>query len=226
LEACEIHSSGGQIRMSFVSKNNDRYIFKKDRIKKDKKLGFLYHDIFRKAVNFAKDYPKLTFLIFPSLENYPPERAFSLGALYMAMFLVGKKREEITQGEVDKLEDFLNEMEISVTMFELAQSGEFEIGVDEKTGDFAFKVTEKGKKKAEEYLKTDEGALFLFELKYNELTSKGEDPNTAIIKIAKEFKERFNINIIRILARNKDKIEGLIIRDDEEGFEDFAREFD
>jgi hypothetical protein len=212
--------------MSFVSKNNDRYIFKKDRIKNDKKLGFLYHDIFKKAVNFAKDYPKLTFLILPSLENYPPERAFSLGALYMAMFLLGKDRGEITQEEVEKLDDFLSEMEIDVTMFEIAQNGEVEVGFDKKTGNFTFKLTEKGKRKAEEYLKTDVGVLFLFELKYNKLISEGEEPHTAIIKIAKEFKERFNINIIRILARNKDKIEGLIIQDDEEGFEDFAKEFD
>jgi hypothetical protein len=209
-----------------VNENKGTYMFNREKIKKDKRLGFLYHDIFKKTVEFARNYPKLTFLILPSVEGYPPERAFALGALYMAIFLVGKNRKEISQQEVDKLEDFLNEMEISITMFELAQDKKFEIGVDEKTGEFTFKVTEKGKEEAEKYLKTDEGALFLFELKYNELTSKGEDPNTAIIKIAKEFKERFNINIIRILARNKDKIKGLIIHDDEEGFEDFAKEFD
>jgi hypothetical protein len=42
--------------MSFVSKNNDSYVFKKDRIKKDKKLGLTIHDDEEGFEDFAREF--------------------------------------------------------------------------------------------------------------------------------------------------------------------------
>ena len=201
-----------------------KYRFNIRKMKEEKKLGFLYHEIFKKTAEFSRKYPKLTFTILPLPGNLTPQRAFALGALYMAIFILGNNKKELSDEEVEELEKFLMSMEINVSLYELVDRGDLEILV--KDGNFAFVISEKGKKTAEDLAKTDEGALQLFQFLYNEIFEKLKDGNMAFIRVAEIMRDRYGINIVRILARNKDKVKGLIIRDDLEDFEDFAKMFD
>ena len=201
-----------------------KYEFNIKKIKEEKKLGFLYHEIFKKTAEFSRKYPKLTFTILPLPSNLTPERAFALGALYMAIFILGNNKKELSDKEVKELEKFLMSMEINVSLYELVERGDLEILV--KDANFAFVISEKGKKTVEDLTKTDEGALQLFQFLYNEMFEKLKDGNLAFLRVAEIMRDRYGINIVRILVRNKDKVKGLIIRDDLEGFEDFAKMFD
>jgi hypothetical protein len=130
-----------------------KYRFNIKKIKEEKKLGFLYHEIFKKIVEFSRKYPKLTFTILPNVE-ITPQKAFALGALYMAIFLLGNDKKEISDEDIHKMSEFLERMETNVMLYEMVNEGYVDIVV--KNGNFAFVVTEKGKKRVERIVENEE----------------------------------------------------------------------
>jgi len=201
-----------------------KYRFNIRKMKEEKKLGFLYHEIFKKTAEFSRKYPKLTFTILPNISELSPQRAFTLGALYMAIFILGNNKKELSDEEVDKLDEFLANLEIDVSLYELVDKGYLEILV--KDGSFSFVITKDGSRVAEELLKTDDGAMYVFKLLFDQAYEQVKNKELAFLMVAEKMRDELGINIVRILARNKDKVKGLIIRDDLEDFEDFAKMFD
>jgi hypothetical protein len=66
--------------------------------------------------------------------------------------------------------------------------------------------------------------LFLFSLLWNNQYSTVEDPHLRLIKIAEDMRDKFEINILRTIEFEEDKLKGIELKEDLP--EEFLRQFD
>jgi len=97
----------------------------------------------------------------------------------------------------------------------LREQGDLEEIRDFDSGTRSFRMTEKGMEKTESMIRSDPAmALQTFSMLYNKRFANIEDPMKRILKCAQEMRDQFGVNLLRLLEKHGEKLEGLSISDD------------
>ena len=99
------------------------------------------------------------------------------------------------------------------TLKQLLDEGMISERVDEN-GTKWYALTEKGRKKADELVRTKSGAMFVFAILYNELMEVERNPHVRVFKIALYMRDKLKINILRLIKDHPGAIAGINVADD------------
>lgn len=90
----------------------------------------------------------------------------------------------------------------------MAETGTLKESFNEKTNELVYNISEKGMKKAEDVLRTDDGALMMLEL-FVKFSDKKKLTIDILIECALLLKKGVGVNLLRVIERNQIRIQGI-----------------
>lgn len=130
-----------------------------------------------------------------------------------------KNRSDVKEKEtvIDNLEHLLGTM---------ATEGVIKEKYNKEKDEHEYSLTMKGELQGLKLLENDDGVLYFWKLMMDMLKDSIENPYERFLKCAEMLRDEMSINLLRVIERNEDKIQGFRIKTKGKEYEEMVRVFD